>query len=139
VRKRTKAREIALKVLYQQDLLKGLSEEERLAFIRSQSGPRDVQSFSLELIGGTLEKRKEIDRIIADLAQNWIIDRMSVVDRNILRMAVFEILFRDDIPSKVAINEAVELAKKYGDKHSGAFVNGILDKVKTRKEGQWKE
>ncbi|MFT5170203.1 MAG: transcription antitermination factor NusB, partial [Candidatus Omnitrophota bacterium] len=75
------------------------------------------------------KNKKEIDDIIRKYAANWQLERMAVIDRNILRLGTFEIMFADEIPPKVTINEAVELAKKYGDSESGKFVNGILDKI----------
>ncbi len=79
------------------------------------------------LVTGTLERREEIDRLIAGQAENWRLERMPAVDRNILRLAVFELLAEDDVPKVVVLDEAIELAKKYGTEQSGAFVNGLLD------------
>jgi len=89
-----------------------------------------VRLFADPLIRGTLEKREQLDAEIVKLAKNWDLHRMAVVDRNILRLAVYEMLFRDDIPPVVTINEAVDIAKKFSTDDSGKFVNGILDKVK---------
>ena len=82
------------------------------------------------LIGGVLKNLSDLDSLIKKYVKNWEIDRMAVIDRNILRMAVYEMLYQDDIPPNVSINEAIELAKKYGDIDSGKFVNGVLDKIK---------
>jgi len=79
---------------------------------------------------GTLENISTLDDLIAKSAQNWQIKRMSAVDRNVLRLAAYELIHESDIPIKVSINEAINLAKKYGDEESGKFVNGILDKIK---------
>jgi transcription antitermination factor NusB len=92
-----------------------------------------IRSFVQEWSAQIYDHLSEIDLKIAGCATNWQLDRMAAVDRNILRLAGFEILFRKDIPPKVAINEAVELAKKYGDLESGKFVNGILDKMNKTK------
>ena len=135
MRKRTRAREIALQVLYQVDIrdeeLGSIAED----FFKSQFCDDDmpepsIKEFALNLAKGTLEHIQSIDSIITSYAQNWQLERMAVIDRNIMRMACYELLYIDDIPPKVSINEAVDLAKKYGDTDSGKFVNGILDKVK---------
>src|SRR5271168_3910624 len=86
--------------------------------------------FADKLIRGVLEHRPELDARIKQHAENWDLHRMAVVDRNVLRLAIYEMLFRDDIPPIVSINEAVDIAKKFSTKDSGKFVNGILDKVK---------
>ena len=89
----------------------------------------EVRAFADHLVRGTLEHAQEIDRLIAACANNWDIARMAVVDRNILRMGVYELLHADDAPPKVCLNEAVELAKRFGDEESSRFVNGILDTI----------
>ena len=86
--------------------------------------------FADKLIRGVLEHRPDLDKKIQEHAQNWNLNRMAVVDRNILRLAIYEMLYRDDIPPIVSINEAVDVAKKYSTQDSGKFVNGILDKIK---------
>ena len=86
--------------------------------------------FAEELARGVIDHHKEIDPLIAKYAENWEIDRMGTVDRNAMRIAVFEMLYRDDIPPVVSINEAVELAKAYSSSESGKFVNGILDRIR---------
>ncbi|NBR86993.1 MAG: transcription antitermination factor NusB, partial [Verrucomicrobia bacterium] len=86
--------------------------------------------FADPLIKGTLEHRTEVDAVIQKFAKNWDIGRMATVDRNILRLAIYEMLHRDDIPPVVSINEAVDIAKKFSTDDSGKFVNGILDKVR---------
>lgn len=95
----------------------------------SFGSPDLIKAFSSQLVCGVWEKKEELDRTISKASINWRIERMSRVDRNILRIAVYEILFMEDIPPKVSIDEAVELGKKYGTEESGAFVNGILDKI----------
>ena len=130
MRKRTQARELALQFLYQVDLLGGAEKAEPLdSFFDRMSSAEDdeVRSFARELTIGVIEQRDALDRTIARAAENWRIDRMAVVDRNVLRIAVWELLFRTDIPRKVTINEAVDLAKRFSSIESGAFVNGILD------------
>lgn len=90
---------------------------------------RTIRSFSKDLVLGVWKKREELDEIISRSSKNWRLGRMSHVDRNILRVAVFEILFMRDIPPKVSIDEGVELGKKYGTDESGSFINGILDHI----------
>jgi len=131
VRKRTRGRELALQVLYMVDArgeeaLDGLDE-----FLAHEApGEDDVHSFAKELLDGTLARRQEIDTIISGAAQNWNLRRMALVDRNILRMAVFEMLYLKDIPAKVSINEAIEMGKRFSTQQSGSFINGILDRVR---------
>ena len=86
--------------------------------------------FSARIIRGVEEHRGDLDRIIEKYSSHWKIDRMAHVDRNILRIAVYELLYCDDIPPKVAINEAIDIGKKFGSEDSGAFINGVLDKIK---------
>lgn len=134
MRKRTFAREVTLQLLYQIDITK---EDPVLALNNywrvnplEEAVDDTVKSFASELVKGTLDNLKVIDEIIAKYATNWQLKRMAVVDRNILRLGCFELVFRADIPPKVTINEAVELAKKFSTQEAGKFVNGILDKVK---------
>ncbi len=89
-----------------------------------------MRLFADDLVRGVLKNREEIDRYITKYAKNWELPRMAIVDRNVLRLAVYEMLHREDIPPIVSINEAVDIAKKYSTEDSGKFVNGILDKVK---------
>ncbi|MFA6216352.1 MAG: transcription antitermination factor NusB [Candidatus Omnitrophota bacterium] len=136
MRKRTKGREFALQILYQIDITHDQYEAALNNFWQVHSEEEiydDVRQFTGELVKGVVENLALIDAKIAQYAANWELNRMAVVDRNILRLTSFELLFRDDIPPKVAINEGVELAKKYSDVNAGKFVNGILDKVKLEK------
>jgi len=91
--------------------------------------PYESLDFAEELVRGVGEHRARIDRVISEKSKNWSLERMSKVDLCILRMAIFELLFRADIPKNVTINEAIEVAKKFGTKDSPAFINGILDEV----------
>jgi len=130
MRKRTKARECALQILYGIDIRKGDPASENIECYWQQNKTDPVvKEFADSLIAGTLEHVKDIDKCITKYTDNWRIERMAVIDRNIIRMATYELLFVTDIPPKVSINEAVELAKKYGDDESGRFVNGVLDKI----------
>ena len=128
---RRKAREIALAFLYQWDLRgdEVLPELDDL-LVKDRREP-EVAEYVKILVRGTIERREEIDKMISEAAEHWRIQRMAVVDRNVLRMAAWEMAFRrQDVPPKVAINEAIELAKRFSTADSGAFVNGVLDRVK---------
>jgi N utilization substance protein B len=128
--KRTKARERALQALYQIDVAASDLDEALSRFWKSfEPVEREVREMADELVRGVAERRREIDDAIEAVSVNWRLDRMAKVDRNVLRLAVFELEFRPDVPVKVAINEAIELGKKYGSESSGAFVNGVLDKI----------
>ena len=128
--KRRKAREAALQILYQADVTREDRESQRTGS-RSQSGPlgEEVDPFTAELVDGTLDHLEEIDGEIGRWSEHWSLDRMGIVDRNILRFATYELLFRSDIPSSVTINEAVEIAKKFGSEESSMFINGVLDRI----------
>lgn len=130
MRKRTEARECVLKILYQSDVARRPIDLATQNFWQD-SDLKDitVQEFTSRLTAGIQEHLEAIDKKISAYATNWQLKRMAVIDRNILRLGVFELLFAPDIPPKVTINEAVELAKKYGDIDSSKFVNGILDKI----------
>jgi len=130
MRKRTKAREFALKVLYHMEIAKSDSALSLAMFWkREKNAEESVRLFTEKLVRGIEKKRSVIDENIGRCATNWQISRMAVIDRNILRIAAYELLFETDIPKKVSINEAIDIAKKYGDTDSGKFVNGILDKI----------
>ena len=130
MRRRTRAREFALKFLYQIDITKESSDKGFEDFWQSQElSDAEVKEFAHSLIKGTLENLTQIDQKLSSYATNWQLKRMAVVDRNILRLATYELIYLKDIPPKVSINEAVDLAKKYGDIESGRFVNGVLDKI----------
>jgi len=135
MRKRTKAREIALQMLYQIDAQGEEAIEDLDAHLgRSEATDTEIREFAAQLVRGTREAAAELDKIIAAAAQNWAIRRMAVVDRNILRMAVFEMIHIEEIPAKVSINEAIELGKRYSTEQSGSFINGILDRIR-REQG----
>jgi len=133
--KRRKAREAALQALYQADVTWQGKGTERSALL-TRAGPlgEEMDAFTAELVDGTLTHKEEIDREIGRCSEHWTLDRMGVVDRNILRFAAYELMFRNDIPASVTINEAVEIAKKFGSEESAMFINGILDRI--RKERQ---
>ncbi len=125
---RRRAREFALQMLYQYDIRQD-SEHLIEGFWESKDVPDDIKEFANRIVEGVIKNLSTIDGKIDQSAKNWSIDRMAVVDRNILRMAAYELLFITDIPVKVTINEAIEIAKKYGEEDSSSFVNGILDRI----------
>jgi len=125
---RRKSREYALQMLYQYDVSHqsaGLAE----GFWADKEVPENIMEFADGIVDGVIENLDMIDDKIRLSASNWSIDRMAVVDRNILRMAVFELFYIKDIPVKVTINEAIEIAKRFGEEESGSFVNGIIDRI----------
>ena len=132
MRKRTFARECALKILYRIEISRESVDSSLTDFWSKTAESMDKEShdFAESLVKGTCGNLTAIDGIISKYTDNWNISRMAVVDKNIIRMSAYEMLYRDDIPPNVSINEAIELAKKYGDVDSGKFVNGILDKIK---------
>jgi len=129
MKRRTRAREAALRVLYQIELTLDPPEEVLENFWRESSLGAEVRAFAEQLVYGVIQQRAILDRVINDVSTRWSVERMPIIDRNILRIAVFELMFLSDIPPKVSINEAIELAKVYGAKESPAFINGILDPV----------
>ena len=132
IRKRTSARELALRALYLFDVRGPGSRVDVDRYLDGEAEDSEVLLFSRNLCAGCIERQAEIDGRIAAVAENWEIHRMAVVDRNILRIGTYELMCLDDIPPKVSINEAIDLAKKYSTAESGAFVNGILDKLRTQ-------
>jgi len=130
--RRRKAREVALQVLFKIDTL-GIDAKEAIdLFWRNFEAPKEARTFSSRLIHGVCERREEIDSLIATCSDNWTLNRMSRVDRNILRIAVYELLFCDDVPPKVTLNEAIDLGKDFGTENSGSFINGILDALNAK-------
>ncbi|MDD4939355.1 MAG: transcription antitermination factor NusB [Candidatus Omnitrophica bacterium] len=136
MRKRTLAREFALQVLYQAEITHDSADAALGNFWQAHSDEEieeQTKGFTVELVKGVMDSLEAIDAKIAAHATNWQLKRMAVVDKNILRIGCFELMFREDIPFKVSINEAVELAKKYSSIEASKFVNGILDKVRQEK------
>lgn len=127
MKNRRMARELALQLLYQRELSADEGTEEAGVSLDGIDLSTDAGVFCKELIEGVIGRLDELDAIIEPYLEHWSLERMSVVDRNILRLAVYELRFMDDIPFKVSIDEAIELAKLFGSDESGAFVNGILD------------
>lgn len=133
---RRRAREIALQVLYQLDTQDLLSADQGLGLFWQHLGEQDEvknddagsRSFADDLVRGAREHRDDIDAVISKASRNWRLERMARVDRNLLRLAVYELKYCVDVPVKVAINEAIEIAKRYGSGDSPAFINGVLDR-----------
>ena len=127
---RRRAREIALQMLYEYDVGKLPVQEILGGFWEMNEHPRKVKEFANQLFEGSLARLKEIDKTIQQHTKNWRLSRMAAVDRNILRLAVFEFLSDSKTPETVVINEALEIAKKFSTHESAQFVNGILDSIK---------
>jgi len=127
---RRKAREYALQMLFQHEFS---GEQSGMEFTEDHKPGKktdgDLKKFARELVTGTLGHLEEIDGMVQEAAEHWDMDRMAAVDRNILRFAVYEIIYRTDIPAAVTINEALEIAKKYSSLESASFINGLLDKI----------
>lgn len=136
MRKRTQAREIALQILYQIDVTNDSPQEALDNFWQANQEIKDnsIKNFTILLVQGVTDNLNQINQEISEYAQNWQLKRMAVVERNILRLAGFELLFCKDIPPKVTINEAIELTKKFSGVEASKFVNGILDKIKEKKK-----
>ena len=126
------SRTIAMQSLYQWDFL-GMEDEkisEIIAFNRTEFAPKfDDEAFVEQLVKGVMANREEIDELITRFAPDWPLETLTLIDRNILRLGTYELKFADAIPAKVAINEAIELAKGFGGQSSGRFVNGVLGAV----------
>ncbi|HEX3447698.1 MAG TPA: transcription antitermination factor NusB [Isosphaeraceae bacterium] len=128
--RRSRGREVALQVLYQVEQNPAIPADEIRRFIeRRLLEDHKLCEFTHGLIDGVKEHQARIDAMISQVAENWRLDRMAAIDRNILRLGAYEMLFRPEVPAKVAINEALELAKRYSTAQSSRFVNGILDRV----------
>lgn len=134
--KRRKAREYALQMLFQLDFTDRAYNRKAIEeFWSDKRANREVQEFAASIVRGTLEHLDSIDAVIEKVTENWLLQRMAAVDRNILRFAAYEILYRQDIPPAVTINEALEIAKKYSTTEAASFLNGVLDRIakETRK------
>lgn len=129
---RRKARELALQMLYQHDLSGNTAEAITGTFEDLQKSKPNTREFAVRIFRGTLENLEKIDEMITAQADNWRLSRMAVVDRNIIRMSVYEFLHETDTPKLVIIDEAIEIAKKYGTQKSSQFINGILDGILKR-------
>lgn len=127
--RRRRARELAVQVLFHLEVNPAKPEEAFGLICENFNPSRSIRPFSKELVLGVCERRAELDNLIICASRNWRLERMPYVDRSILRMAAYEILYREDIPPKVSIDEAVEIGKRFGSEDSGSFINGILDNI----------
>jgi len=132
--RRSKAREIALQMLFQRDYNPDADARVLKNMIGERLEDEELFLFCWQLVSGVLEQQAELDEKISAVAENWAVDRMASTDRNAIRLGAYEMLFLDT-PAPVAINEAIELSKKFGSKESAQFVNGIMDKLRT----SWEE
>jgi N utilization substance protein B len=126
---RKKSREFALQVLYQLNIIKQDVKTALTQFQENFLSDGKADDFLTRLVQGVLEHGPELDRLIEKYSENWRLDRINLVDRNILRLALFELLYCEEIPPKVTINEAIDLGKRFGSEDSGSFINGILDRI----------
>lgn len=128
--KRSRAREVTLQLLFQRDFNVDVSSPDILRFVSERLRGEGLRTFSMDLYRGVIDNLKEIDQRITNAADNWRLERMAAVDRNILRLGAFELLFSNETPPAVAFDESIELAKRYGSKESSAFINGVLDQLR---------
>ena len=133
--RRSRAREVTLQLLFQRDHNPHVERSAIESFVRDRLRDPGLEPFSLELYDGVVGRNEEIDAKLAAAAENWRLPRMAGVDRNVLRLGVFELCYQPDTPPKVAIDEAIELSRRYGTAESPAFVNGILDSVRKSVSG----
>ncbi len=126
---RHQGRELALKALYRIDICGGASSEDLVLFFENFPADDGARRFAARLVEGVRTEVAELDKLLAGALEHWSIRRLSRVDHNILRMALFELMRMEDVPARVTIDEAIELAKCYGDQDSGRFVNGVLDQL----------
>ena len=129
MRKRTLAREAVLKLLYQVDVITDDAEAIIGRFWEDNPVDHDVREFAERILIGVLKNKNRLDEIISRHTENWNLNRMALLDKNILRFGTYELLFMADIPPKVTINEAVNIAKKFSQEDSGKFINGVLDHI----------
>jgi N utilization substance protein B len=127
---RRRARELAMQALFYMDANQSASPQMLERFCENFTPPQKARPFFMKLVNGVLKAKPQIDTLIERFSKNWSMQRMSCVDRNVMRVAVFEMLFCPDIPPKVSINEAIEVGKKFGTEDSGAFINGIVDSIR---------
>src|SRR5437868_6383458 len=133
--RRSRAREVALQVLFQRDHNPGVDDSAVEQFIHNRLREPGMRDFCLSLYAGIARHQVEIDRRLAAAAENWRVTRMATVDRNVLRLGAYELLFTKETPPAVAFDEAIELARRYGSADSSAFVNGVLDRLRREAAG----
>jgi N utilization substance protein B len=130
LRQRSRAREVALQLLFQRDLNPGVARPALVRFVHDRLDNGDLEAFALALYDGACEHNKDVDARLSKAAENWKLHRMAVVDRNVLRIGAFELLQTPDTPPSVVLDEAIELARRFGSADSPSFVNGVLDRVR---------
>jgi N utilization substance protein B len=128
--RRSRAREVALQLLFQRDLNKRIDRAALERFVRDRLRDETLMPFCLGLYDGVITHQADIDRRLSEAAENWRLVRMAAVDRNVLRLGAYELLHTPDTPPNVALDEAIELARRYGSADSPAFVNGVLDRLR---------
>ena len=127
--RRRKSREFALQVLYQLNITKQDATKALTEFQENFLPNEEADDFVKRLVLGVIEHYAELDQLIERYSENWRLDRINMIERNILRMALFELLYCEEIPPKVTLNEAIDLGKRYGSEESGSFINGLLDRI----------
>jgi N utilization substance protein B len=133
--KRRKARESTLQILFQLEFDDSDQDKVIESFWRSRKASKEIVEYTQFLVAGIFAHREKIDRLIQSVSANWRLDRMAIVDRNVLRIAVFELLYEESVAPAIVINEAIEVAKKYSSEEAATFVNGILDAARKKIEG----
>src|SRR6516162_4772487 len=128
--KRSRAREVALQLLYQRDFNRRVDRRVLERFVHDRLLDPSLEPFSLALFDGVCSHLNELDRQLSDAAQNWRLARMAAVDRNVLRLGAYELLYTPETPPRVALDEAIELARRFGSADSPGFVNGVLDRLR---------
>jgi transcription antitermination factor NusB len=126
---RRRARELAVQVLFHLEFTPDDPSEVFDLVCENFDARKSIRDFSKQLVLGVCEKKKTLDKVISEASKNWRIERMARLDRSILRLATFEIMFIEDIPPKVSLDEAVEIGKKFGSDDSGRYINGVLDNI----------
>jgi N utilization substance protein B len=134
--RRRRARVACLRALYRSEVVGDSLEETASDVLAPDSLPDDVGDYARRLAGAVSAHREEIDRILSGILENWDLKRLAVVDRSVLRIAVAELLYEPGVPTRVVLDEAIEIAKRYGSPESGRFVNGILDRVARTHRGE---
>jgi N utilization substance protein B len=136
--KRRKARESALQILFQLEFDDSTPGKVMGSYWQNRKGSKEIAEYTQFLVTGIISHRERIDTMIQSVSSNWRLDRMAIVDRNVLRMAVFELLYEESIAPAIVINEAIEVVKKYSSEEAATFVNGILDAARKKIEGMEK-
>ncbi len=132
--KRRSSRELAIRFLYLTEMNAGEWQQQLEQFWERNPCQEDIRAYTEELVGYVFEHRPEIDALVARFSDHWTLERMGVIDRNLLRLAVAEIQYSENVPAPVAINEAVEIAKRYGTDESPQFINAVLDQIRKQAE-----